>query len=247
MRTSNPALGEKAFDNLSPISGQESIMTVQGTVNKAFILAFLVLASAAWTWSLSLSAHNPDIISLFMFAGAIGGFIFALITIFKKTFSPVTAPIYAVLEGLFIGGLSLTLEVKFPGIAIQAAGLTFGILFFMLFLFKTGILKATKKFTICVVSATGGIALVYIASMIMGFFGMSVPLISSNGIWGIGFSLFVVVIASLNFILDFDLIEYGANNGAPKYMEWYTAFGLMVTLVWLYIEILRLLSKLRSR
>jgi uncharacterized YccA/Bax inhibitor family protein len=193
------------------------------------------------------NSGNPDAVMPWMIGGAIGGFIVALITVFKKTWSPITAPIYALLEGLFIGGISSIFEAKYPGIVIQAVGLTFGTLFGLLVAYKTGFIKATENFKLGVVAATGGIALIYFVSFILGFFGVGVPFIHESGLMGIGFSLFVVVIAALNLVLDFDFIEHGAEHGAPKYMEWYAAFGLMVTLVWLYIEILRLLAKLRDR
>lgn len=247
MRTANPALSDKAFEGFGPIIGRDNTMTVQGTVNKTALLTICVVAAAFWVWNLYFSTSNEAIVYPWMIGGAIGGFIVALITIFKKTWAPMLSPVYALLEGLFIGGMSAMMEAMYPGIVIQAVGLTFGVLFCMLFLYKTGIIKVTKKFMLGVVAATGAICLVYIVSIVLSFFGMSVPLIHGNGMVGIGFSLFVVGIASLNLVLDFDFIEKSSERGAPKYMEWYAAFGLMVTLVWLYIEILRLLSKLRSR
>jgi uncharacterized YccA/Bax inhibitor family protein len=167
--------------------------------------------------------------------------------VFKKNWAIVTAPLYAVLEGLVLGGLSATFEARFPGIVIQAVGLTFGTLFALLLAYKSGVIKATENFKLGVVAATGGIALVYLAGFVLGFFGVSIPYIHGSGTIGILFSLVVVVIAALNLVLDFDFIESGAASGAPKYMEWYAAFGLLVTLIWLYLEILRLLAKLRSR
>jgi uncharacterized YccA/Bax inhibitor family protein len=169
-----------------------------------------------------------------------------MITVFKKEWSPVTAPVYALLEGLFLGSLSAMMEVRFPGIAIQSVALTFGTCFCLLLAYRSGMIRATQKFTYGIVAATGGIALVYFASMILGLFHVQVPGIFGSGPVGILFSLGVVVIAALNLILDFSMIEEGAARGAPKYMEWYSAFGLMVTLVWLYLEIIRLLSKLRD-
>jgi uncharacterized YccA/Bax inhibitor family protein len=159
----------------------------------------------------------------------------------------VTAPIYAVLEGLFLGGISAIFEMSYPGIVIQAVALTFGTLFCLLAAYKSRLIKVTENFKLGIVAATGAICLIYLVSIIMGFFGASIPMIHSSGPLGIGFSLFVVTIAALNLVLDFDFIERGSEMGAPKYMEWYGAFGLVVTLVWLYIEILRLLSKLRRR
>jgi uncharacterized YccA/Bax inhibitor family protein len=179
--------------------------------------------------------------------GGIGGFIVALVTIFKKTWAPVTAPIYALLEGLALGGISAIFELRFPGIAIQAVSLTFGTLAVLLLVYRSGVIPVTENFKLGVVAATGGIALFYLATIVLGFFGVHFTTINGSGPIGIGFSIFVVIIASLNLVLDFDFIENAVRAGAPKYMEWYAAFGLMVTLIWLYFEILRLLSKLRSR
>jgi uncharacterized YccA/Bax inhibitor family protein len=183
-----------------------------------------------------------------MFGGLLGGFVVALVTIFKKTWSAFTAPLYALLEGLALGGISAVFEKTYPGVAIQAVGLTLGTLFVMLLAYKTGVVKATQGFKVGVIAATGGIAVFYLAEMVLSFFfHIQVPAINGSGPWGIAFSLFVVVIAALNLVLDFDMIETGVRGGAPKYMEWYGAFGMMVTLIWLYLEILRLLGKARRR
>jgi uncharacterized YccA/Bax inhibitor family protein len=192
-------------------------------------------------------SNDPAVVYPYLIGGLLGGFVVALVTVFKKNWAMVTAPIYALLEGLVLGALSAVFEARFPGIVIQAVGLTFGTLFALLMAYKSGLIKATENFKLGVVAATGGIALVYLASLALGFFGVSIPFIHGSGPIGILFSLFVVVIAALNLVLDFDFIEGGAAAGAPKYMEWYAAFGLLVTLIWLYIEILRLLAKLRSR
>ena len=244
MRTSNPALNEKAF------KGQVAIgdaMTLQGTVNKTGALLLCVVATAAWTWGLSHSPA-PEAVYPWMIGGLVGGFVVALATIFKKNWSPFTAPIYALLEGLALGGISSIFEKKYPGIAIQAVGLTLGTLFVMLLAYKTGMIRATQGFKTGVIAATGGIAVFYLVEMVLSmFFHINVPAINAGGPWGIAFSLFVVVIAALNLVLDFDMIETGVSGGAPKYMEWYGAFGLMVTLIWLYLEILRLLGKARRR
>jgi uncharacterized YccA/Bax inhibitor family protein len=170
-----------------------------------------------------------------------------MVAIFKPTTAPIAAPIYALLEGLFLGGISSIMEARFPGIVIQAVGLTFGTLFALLFAYKSGLIKATENFKLGVTAATGGIFMMYMVSFILGFFGMNVPFIHGNGIMGIGISGFIVVIAALNLVLDFDFIEHGVEQGSPKFMEWRAALGLMITLVWLYLEILHLLSKLRSR
>lgn len=244
MRTSNPALSEKAF------KGQVAIgeaMTLQGTVKKTGALLLCVVATAAWTWGLSHS-NTPEAAIPWMIGGVLGGFVVALVTIFKKTWSPITAPIYALLEGLALGGISAIFEKMYPGVAIQAVGLTLGTLFVMLLAYKTGMIRATQGFKLGVIAATGGIAVLYLVEMALSFFfHVQVPAINGSGPWGIAFSLFVVVIAALNLVLDFDMIETGVNGGAPKYMEWYGAFGLMVTLIWLYLEILRLLGKARRR
>jgi uncharacterized YccA/Bax inhibitor family protein len=243
MRTSNPALNEKAF------KGQVAIgeaMTLQGTVNKTGLLLLCVVATSAWTWGMAHS-ETPETAMPWMFGGMIGGFIVALVTIFKKQWSPLTAPLYALLEGLVLGGISAIFEKSYPGIAVQAVGLTFGTLFVMLLAYKSGTIRATQGFKLGVIAATGGIAVFYLVEMLLGFFHVQVPAINGSGFIGIGFSVFVVIIAALNLVLDFDMIETGVQNGAPKYMEWYGAFGLMVTLIWLYLEILRLLGKARRR
>jgi uncharacterized YccA/Bax inhibitor family protein len=244
MRTSNPALSEKA------IQGQVAtgeVMTLQGTVNKTGLLLLCVVATSAWTWGMAHS-DTPGAAIPWMIGGALGGFVVALVTIFKKQWSPLTAPIYALLEGLVLGGISALFEKTYPGVAIQAIGLTFGTLFVMLLAYKSGMIRATQGFKIGVIAATGGIAIFYLIEMVLGvFFRTQVPAINGSGPWGIAFSLFVVIIAALNLVLDFDMIETGVQNGAPKYMEWYGAFGLMVTLIWLYLEILRLLGKARRR
>lgn len=247
LRTANPALNANTFRGLEYTADRANAMTIQGTVNKTALLLLFLLLTSSWTWNKFFEAGDPAAVGSWIMVGALGGFVVALATVFKKTWAPMTAPLYAALEGLFLGGVSFIFEVKFPGIVIQAVGLTFGTLFCLLMAYKSGLIKATENFKLGVVAATGGIALVYVISMILGFFGVQIPMIHGSGIIGIGFSLFVVVIAALNLVLDFDFIENGAQAGAPKYMEWYAAFGLMVTLIWLYIEILRLLAKLRER
>lgn len=252
MRSGNPALKESTFLDLGSgavVSRDGEAMTLNGTINKTGILLLLTVLTAAFSWNQAL---GPDGLpapgfAVYMWGGAIGGLVLALITVFKKTWSPVTAPLYALVEGFFLGAISAVYNAQFGGIVMQAVMLTFGILFALLFAYRSGLIKATENFKLGVVAATGGIALVYLASIALGFFGIKIPLIHESGLVGIGFSLFVVVIASLNLVLDFDFIETGVEQGAPKYMEWYGAFGLMVTLVWLYLELLRLLSKLQSR
>jgi len=256
IRSGNPALKESTFLDLGSgavVSRDAGAMTLNGTVNKTGILLLLSVLTAAFAWNQSIIVGADGIATIapgvvgYMLGGAIGGFILAMVTVFKKTWAPVTAPLYALVEGFFLGSISAMYELRFDGIVFQAVLLTFGTLFALLMAYRSGLIKATENFKLGVVAATGGIALVYLASIVLGFFGMDIPLIHESGIVGIGFSLFVIVIAALNLVLDFDFIENGVEQGAPKYMEWYGAFGLMVTLVWLYIEFLRLLSKLNSR
>ena len=243
-RTNNTVLRENAFRG-EIATGQT--MTIQGTVNKAGILLLCVVIGAAWTWGLSHSLE-PEAALPWTFGGAIGGLVMALVTIFKKNWSPLTSPIYALLEGLFLGGISALFEKNYPGIAMQAISLTFGVMFVMLLAYKFRIIQATRGFKLGVIAATGGIALVYAVNMFMVMFSHSgISILNSATPLGIGISVFVVIIAALNLIIDFDMIENATRVGAPKYMEWYGAFGLMVTLIWLYLEILRLLSKVRRR
>ena len=243
MKTSNPALGADVFRGQGISYGDT--MTMPGTVNKTGILLLCTIATSAWTWNRFHT--NPESVGGLVLGGAIGGFIVALVTIFKKQWSPVTAPIYALLEGLVLGSVSALFEVRYNGIVLQAVGLTFGTLIALLIAYSSGVIRVTDKFRLGVVAATGGIALFYFAQFILGFFGIHFTTINGAGPIGIGFSLIVVIVASLNLVLDFDLIERGAQSGAPKYMEWYGGFAVMVTLIWLYLEMLRLLSKVRSR
>jgi uncharacterized YccA/Bax inhibitor family protein len=243
IRTSNPALNESAFKG--QVAYGET-MTLQGTVNKTGLLLLCVVVAAAWTWGMSHS-ETPEAALPWMIGGVFGGLVVALVTVFKKEWSPVTSPVYALLEGLALGGISAMFDRMYPSIAIQAVGLTFGVLFAMLLAYKTGIIRATEKFKIGVFAATGGIMVLYVVDMILRFFNRPVSFIHQGTPIGIAFSIFVVIIAALNLVLDFDLIETGVRNGAAKYMEWYGAFGLMVTLIWLYLEILRLLAKARRR
>lgn len=245
MKTSNPVLNGQVFRGVGYAAGET--MTISGTVNKTGVLMLCALATAAWTWNRFTIAQDPAAVGPLLLLGGIGGFIFALVTVFKKEWSAVTAPAYALLEGLVLGGLSSILEMRFPGIAMQAVGLTFGTLIAMLVAYRTGMIRATEKFTMGVVAATGGIAVFYLLTMILGFFGVHFNSVFGAGPLGIVISVVITVVAALNLILDFAFIENGAQAGAPKYMEWYGAFGLMVTLIWLYLEILRLLTKLNSR
>lgn len=222
-------------------------MTLSGTVNKTGILLALCLATAWIVWNRFFATGNPASIMGLLWLGLIGGLAAAFTTMFKRHWAAITAPLYALLQGLVLGGISAIFEAQYPGIVIQAIGLTFGTLGVLLLSYKSGWIKPTENFRLMIVAATGGIAILYLISFIMGMFGSSIGFIHSNGLFGIGFSLFVVAIAALNLVLDFDFIETAAEQGAPKYMEWFGAFSLMVTLIWLYLEILRLLAKLRSR
>jgi len=236
-RSGNPVFGDK-FNQSQGFIGSER-MTLDGTVNKTGILLGLCFFGAIISWNIP----NP----LLMFGGALVGFGLAMYTSFVPRNAGITAPIYAFLKGLFLGGISLVLEMQYPGIAIQAVGLTFGTLASLLFFYKSGLIKPTENYRLMIFSATFAIMILYLVNFVMSFFGAGIGFIHSNGIFGIGFSLFVVGVAALNLVLDFDFIEQGAENSLPKYMEWYGAFSLMVTLIWLYLEILRLLAKLRSR
>jgi len=243
IKTSNPALNANTFENRFASGGEA--MTLQGTVNKTGLLLLCAAATAAWTWWLARTQHEA--VALCMWGGLIGGLVFALATIFKKEWSPVTAPIYALCEGLALGGISAVFNRVYPGIVLQALGLTGAVTTVMLLLYTSGVIRATPKFAIGVIAATGGIFLCYMIDLVMGFFGHHVPLLYSNGPWGIAISVFIVIVAALNLILDFDFIETGVYARAAKYMEWYGTFGIMVTLVWMYIEILHLLSEMRSQ
>jgi len=246
-RTGNPALTEKVFVDAAKAVPDAEPMTIGGTVNKTGILLLLLVLAAVYVWSLVVGQQDTAPVVPWLLGGGIGGLIVALIIVFKKTWAPYLSPVYAVLEGLAIGGISALMETRFPGIVLQAVGLTFGVLFVLLAAYKSGLIKATENFKLGVVAATGAIFLVYMATFVLGFFGIGIPYIHGSGPIGIIFSVVVVIIAALNLVLDFDFIEKGAELGAPKYMEWYAAFGLLVTLVWLYLEILRLLAKARSR
>jgi len=247
MRTANPALNDKTFRNLPRVAVGEETMTINGTANKTGFLLLFVFLAASFTWGKLMETGDPGSVLPWMIGGALGGFVVAIVTVFKPQWAGITAPLYAILEGLFLGGLSSLMEMQYPGIVIQAVALTFGTLLALLFAYRSGLIQATENFRLGVTAATGGIALIYLLTMGLGFFGINIPYIHESGLIGIGFSLFVVVIAALNLVLDFDFIENGAERGAPKFMEWYAAFGLLVTLVWLYIEILRLLAKLNNR
>ena len=239
LRSGNPALTKNTFKNID--FSKENRMTLEGTVNKTIIGLLLLFFSASYSF---VNANTS-----FVWLGFIVGFILALITIFKKEWAPYTVPLYAIFQGLALGGISYVYASMYTGIVQQAVFLTFGIFGSLLFAYKTKIIKPTENFKLGLFAATGGIFLVYLVSFIMSFFGAGLPIMNpqNSSLISIGFSIFVVIIASLNLVLDFDFIEEASEAGAPKYMEWYSAFGLLVTLIWLYLEILRLLAKLQSR
>jgi uncharacterized YccA/Bax inhibitor family protein len=254
-KSSNPALSSKSFGGFvgtrggGPVSAAQDtgVMTMQGTVDKTAILLAVVVFAAIWPWRLFFESRNPELLLPWLGIGAIGGFVVAMLTIFKKTWAPATAPIYAACEGLVLGSTSALFELRYPGIVLRAVALTFGVLLTLLVAYRSGAIRATPGFRRGVIAATGAIVLVYLGSFVLGLFGVNLGFLNSSSPLGIGISLVVVGIAALNLVLDFDFIEQGAKAGAPKYMEWYGAFGLLVTLVWLYLEILRLLSKLNDR
>jgi len=246
MRSSNPVMTGKIYEKAGGVSAGASVMTINGTINKIGLMLLLVIAAAAYTWKMVMGA-NPAPAGTLAIVGAIGGFIMALVTVFRPQSSAITAPIYAILEGLFLGAISAIINAAYPGIAFQAVMLTIGTLFTMLFLYRSGRIRATPRFRRGVMMATGAVFFAYMISWILSMFGMPVGFMHSSGPLGILINLAIIVIAALNLIMDFDFIEKGSQMGAPKYMEWYGAFGLIVTLIWLYIEFLRLLSRFAGR
>ncbi len=246
MESSNPTLNNKAFVEAQVVGGAPT-MTIQGTVNKTLILLSLLVVAAIGTWS-SVSKENMGAVGVLLLVGGIGGFILAIATSFKPNWAPITAPLYAVCEGIVLALISAFFEARYPGIIIQSVGLTFAVTMVMLMGYKAGFFAATPALRRGIMIAMGGLMLFYFVVMIAGFFGVHAPtFINGGGPLGIAFSLFVVGLASMCLILDFDFIEQASKKGLEKRMEWYGAFSLMVTLVWLYLEILRLLSKLQSR
>lgn len=247
-KSGNPTLSEKTFQKTLHTFSDSEVMTERGTLNKFGLLMILVLGSASFTWKAAAEGVN---VMPWILGSAIGGLIVAIVLSFKPVWASFLAPIYALLEGVFVGGISAFYNDAFaevaPGIVMQAVGITFGVVIAMFVLYRFGIIKATQKFKTIIFTATAGIAIFYLLAFVLRFFNIEMPLIHSSGTWGIVFSLVVVAIAALNLILDFDMIEQGSAMGAPKYMEWYGAFGLLVTIIWLYIEILRLLSKFAKR
>lgn len=247
MQSSNPTLNERTLD-AARVGVGEPAMTIQGTVNKTFILLAVLVAGATWSWSQAANPASSGLLSIVFFVSMIAGLILALATSFKPTWAPITAPMYAACEGLLLGVLSVYFEMRYPGIVIQAVGLTFAVTLSMLLGYQSGWLQATPGLRKGLMIAMGGLFIFYMVVMVAGFFGIHPPgFINGGGPLGIAFSLFVVGIAAMSLVLDFDLIESAARQGLGKYMEWYCAFALMVTLIWLYMEILRLLSKFNRR
>jgi uncharacterized YccA/Bax inhibitor family protein len=249
-KSGNPTLSEKRFKDtiLTDVVSHENAMTINGTLQKFGFLFLMVMGTAFYSWKEYADGGNVQPLILI---GALGGLGVAIVLMFKKEWSPYLAPAYALLEGLFLGAISAYYNAAFseqaPGIVINAVGLTFGTAIAMYLLYSFKIIRATAKFKAIVLTATAGIAIFYLIAFVLGFFGISIPFLHEGSAIGIGFSVFVVALAAMNLILDFDMIERGAELGAPKYMEWFGAFGLLVTIVWLYLEILRLLSKLSKR
>jgi uncharacterized YccA/Bax inhibitor family protein len=247
VRTGNPGLNEKTFAGLPRAASASEAMTLQGTINKSFLLLLVLMATALYPWSQYMASGNPGDVAVPMVVGLFGGLILALIISFKATAAPYLSIPYAACEGLALGGISAIFERKYPGIAIQAVGLTFGVMAALLFAYTSRLIRVTQRFRSIVVGATLGIALFYLVAMVLGFFHVNVGQVYGPSPLGIIVSLVVVGVAALNLVLDFDMIESGVAQGAPRYMEWYSAFGLLVTLVWLYLEMLRLLRNLQSR
>jgi uncharacterized YccA/Bax inhibitor family protein len=249
LRSGNPTLSRDIFlDSASGsvVGTRDGAMTINGTVNKTAFLLILAMVGAMVSWS-RFDVDGGGAMTPYVVGGMLGGLVFGMITIFKKEWAGFTAPAYALLEGLFLGAVSAIFNARYHGIVIEAVGLTFGTLGALLIAYRTGLIRATEKFKLGVVAATGGIAIFYLIGMVMNMFGHPIQAMYSGTPLGIGLSVVVLIVAALNLILDFDMIEQGVAMRAPKYMEWYGAFGLVVTLVWLYLEFLRLLMKLNSR
>ncbi|WP_221412102.1 Bax inhibitor-1/YccA family protein [Dysgonomonas sp. ZJ279] len=244
--SSNPSFGKDTYDKVGKAVDSANVMTVNGAVGKTGLLLALVVAGAAITWNMFTSLAYQGLVMPLFWLGLIGGLIVSLIIIFKKEMAPYLSPVYAILEGLALGGISVIANAYYPGIVFQALSLTFVVATVMLILYRFRVIRATQKFKSVIFIATASIAVFYLISFVLSFFGISSPAYAATPL-GIGISVFVVIIAALNLIIDFDFIEKGAEAQAPRYMEWYGAFGLMITLVWLYIEILRLLIKIAGR
>ena len=246
-KSGNPVLRKNVFAEFPEVLGDKGVMTIQGTVNKTGFLLFTLIIPAIFIWNLYNQTMEVDTIAPYFFIGIAGGLVTGIIISFNKKLSPYLAIIYAVLEGLAIGGISAILEYKYPRIVIESLILTFSIFLCLLVIYKLEIIRATENFKLIVASATSGVVVYYLICFGLSFFGIRAPLINENSVSGIILSLLVIVIASMNLVVDFDFIEQGAAKRVPKYMEWYGAFGLIVTLIWLYLEIIRLLAKTRRK
>ena len=244
-KSGNPIFQTKAFTQPGVITGDR--MTVSGTIGKSVILLVLLTLTASWVWGQLYATGSPQAVAPYMIGGIIGGLVFGIATSFKPNWSPITAPLYAICEGLALGGISALFEMRYPGIVIQAVGLTLAVAFGMLALYRTGVIKVTDRFRRMLFAATSGILLFYLVTWIASLFGMDTSILYGHSSLSIGISLVIVAIAAFNLVLDFDIIARQSAIGAPRFMEWYGAFALMVTLVWLYLEILRLLANTSRR
>ena len=242
----NPVLNSKTFSGSRVMSGEET-MSIEGTVNKTGLLLLICLATASWMWTQTYKAIDPSGAVPWLIAGLIGGTALAFATIFRPQWAPITAPLYAAFEGLLLGAVSAFYAAAYPGILVQAVSLTFATLFIMLLIYRSGAIRVTPRFQRIMLVAMGAIGLYYIATIVLGLFGVDTSYFNAGGALGIGLSVVIVGVAALTLLLDFDMIAKGVEQGAPKAMEWYGAFGLMVGLVWLYLEILRLLGKVNRR
>ena len=248
LNSSNPTLKDKVFSKAAQTSTNASLMTINGTIIKTFLLLGMAILAAAFTWSMTLTSPSHEAVMPWMLGGLIGGFIMALVISFKPKTAPWTAPIYAALEGLFLGAVSAFFNLMYPGIVITAVAATLLTMLVMLTLYRSRVIRVTNKFRSVMLIAIGSIALFYMARLILSLFGVVLPFgVADTSLLSIGISIVIVIIAALSLLMDFDFIERGAAMGAPKYMEWYGAFGLMITLVWLYLEILKLLAKFSGR
>ncbi|PHX73729.1 MAG: hypothetical protein CK547_06945 [Chitinophagaceae bacterium] len=245
--SSNPTLSEKSFNRSMAMAGAQT-MTVKGTLNRFGFLFLMVMATSFYVWNEASVGNN---VQGYIIGGAIGGLVLALVLIFKQQWAQYLAPAYALLEGLLVGGISAVYNNAFakiaPSIVMQAVTLTFGTAIAVYFLYKFGFIRATDRFRSILFTAMGGIMVFYLITFVLSLFNVDIPMLHQGSLMSIGISLVIVVIAALSLVLDFDRIEEGAAMGAPKYMEWFCAFGLLVTLVWLYVEILRLLGNIYGR
>jgi len=242
----NPMLNSKTFSGARVMPGAET-MSIEGTANKTGLLLLICLATASWIWTQTYNTIDPTVARPWMYGGLFGGLILAFVTIYRPQWAPITSPLYAALEGLALGGISALYATAIPGILVQAVCLTFGTLFVMLLAYRSGVIRATPRFRKVIGIAMGAILLYYVATMVMGLFGVNTSYFNAGGTLGILVSVVIVAVAALRMVLDFDMIARGVQEGAPKAMEWYGAFALVVGLIWLYLEILNLLAKVNRR